>query len=432
MKITNILKYAALAVVLTVSQSCLKDQRDLFDETASARMQAFLENARSVLAGAEYGWRMEYFTDYGGYNYALKFSDGQVLASSEIKPGITETTCFKLATDDGPVLSFDTHSEILHFFATPSSSEYQGKGGDFEFIILSAAPNEVVLKGERSGYIAHLYPLSEPVADYTAKIGDIIKNTLVLGFDCEFPDNDKSWSGRFDLTDRSVIFGQYDQDGIVKGEEISEKFIYTTTGVKVYKPVEVSGQEFNTFDFGDIPGEIMTDNSNVTITAKAIPDDYLRFENIPGTYSLSAGGSTFTVNVTVEDEFARELEVSGTDNRFTYQFYMNYDVNTGHLDIYSQYIHVGDEVCPDGEYYVTLMGCDAKGSLTTSYSMKGVWNGASEELPAFNFVSGTETANVTGFLLWNYSSSEGFGGQYSGQYVPNNLRPFTSMRKIRQ
>ena len=110
---------------------------------------------------------------------------------------------------------------------------------------------------------------------------------------------------------------------------------------------------------------------------------------------------------------------------------MDYDVNTGHIDVNAQYIHVGDEVCPNGEFYVTLMGCDSKGSLNTSYSMKGVWNGASVEKPVFNFVSGTEIADVTGFLLWNYSSSEGFGGEYKGEYVPNSLRPLTSMRKIR-
>lgn len=432
MRLDNILKYAALAVVLTVSQSCLKDQRDLFDETASARMQAFLENARTVLTGAEYGWRMEYFTDYGGFNYALKFVNGQVVASSEMKPGITETSYFKLATDDGPVLSFDTHSEILHFFATPSSSEYQGKGGDFEFIILSAEPDTVVLKGERTGNIARLYPLSEPLADFTAKIAEIIKNTLVLGFDCEFPGSDNSWSGRFDLTDRSVIFGQYDNDGIVKGEEISEKFIYTETGVKLYEPLTAGGQNFNTFDFGEIPGEIRTDNNDVKITARAIPDDYLPFECIPGTYSLSAGGKTYTVDVTVEDEFARSLEISGTDNSFNYQFYMYYDVNTGHLDMDAQYIHVGEEICPNDDFYVTLIGCDSKGSLTLSYSMKGVWNGASTEKPVFNFVSGTETADVIGFLLWNYSGSEGFGKQYEGSdYVPKELYPITSMRKIR-
>ncbi|MBO5193690.1 MAG: DUF4302 domain-containing protein [Bacteroidales bacterium] len=427
MRLKNIFGYAAMAAVLAVSQSCLKDQQDIFDKTASARMQEFLENTRAVLTDAEYGWRMEYFTDYGGYNYALKFKDGQVTASSEMKPGETETSYYKLTTDDGPVLSFDTHSEILHFFATPSSSEYEGKGGDFEFIILSAEPSEIVLKGERSGYIAHLYPLTEPVDEYTVKIGEIIKKMLVLGFDCDL-EGDKSYSGRFDLMERTVVFGQYDEDGIVKGEEISESFIYTETGVRLYQPLDVNGYSFSVFDVAEVPGTIGTDNSKAVLTAKAIPDDYIRFDQIPGTYSMSAGGRTYTVELRVYDEFFHEFEVFGIGN---YQIFMQYNVNNGHLTVDSQFIHVGDELCPNGDFYVTLMGCDSDGSLTTAYNMNGIWDGKSIDTPTFNFVSGTETANVTGFLLWNFNSTEGFGGQYSGEYEPNSLRPLTRMSKIK-
>lgn len=427
MRLKNILRYTALSLAVMTAASCLKDQQDIFDKTASARMQEFLENARTILTGAEHGWRMEYFTDYGGYNYALKFKDGEVTASSEMKPGQTVTSYFKLTTDDGPVLSFDTHNEILHFFATPSQSEFEGKGGDFEFIILSAEPDEIVLKGERSGKIARLYPLDRPVADYTQKMAEIIRNLLVLGFDCDI-DGDTSWSGRFDLSNRSVVFGRYDQDGIVIGEEIEQSFIYTETGVKLYSPIVVNEQSISVFDVSNVPGPVVTDNDRVKITARAIPDDYLRFEDYVGTYSMTATGGPYTVTLDVYDEFERVFEVSGIGN---YQIFLYYDINTGNLLWDTNYIHQGEELCPsnvDG-YYVILMGLDSNGSLTTSYGMKGVWNG-NKETPVINFVSGTETAKVVGFLLWNYSS-EGFGDQYSGsEYYPSDLRSVTSMRKI--
>ncbi|MGM9763840.1 MAG: DUF4302 domain-containing protein [Candidatus Cryptobacteroides sp.] len=427
MRLKKIFGYAALIAVMALSQSCLKEHQDIFDKTASARMQEFLENTRTVLTGAEYGWRMEYFTNYGGYNYALQFKDGKVTASNEMHPGETETSYFKLTTSDGPVLSFDTNSDMLHFFATPSSSEYEGKGGDFEFIILSAEEDEVILKGVRTGYEAHLYPLTEPVADYTTRIANVIKDMLVLGFECDF-EGDKSWSGRFDLMERMVIFGRYDQDGVVIGDELSESFIYTESGVKLYEPLDVNGYSFRSFHVDAVPGVITTDNDKAVITAKAIPDEYIRFEQIPGTYSLRAGGSTYNVELKVYDEFSREFEMFGLGN---YQIFLQYDVNTGRLLWDSQFIHVGEELCPNGDYYVCMIGINDQGSLTTSYNMYGIWDGKSQENPTFQFVSGTELANVVGFILWNYNTSEGFGGQYSGEYNPTQLRPLTSMTKTK-
>lgn len=425
MKLKNIIASAALLAAAVMSQSCLKDQQDIFDKTASARMQEFLENARTVLTGAEYGWRMEYFTNYGGYNYALKFEDGKVTASNEMNPGKTETTYYKFATDDGPVLSFDTHSKMLHFFATPSSGEYEGKGGDFEFIILSATPEEVILKGERSGYIAHLYPLSEPVADYTTQIAESIRDMLVLGFDCDF-EGDKSWSGRFDLENRLVVFGQYDEDGIAIGEELYENFIYTENGVRLYEPLEVKGYSFSIFNVAEVPGPIVTDNEKATLTARAIPDSYIRFEHIPGKYTLTTGSGNFDIELRVYDEFSRELEVFGLGD---YQIFMTYNLNTGYVSISPQFIHVGEEVVQEGDWYVTLFALTSDNYLSLSFGMDGVWDGKSLEKPVFKFVSGSEMSKIKGFLLYNYEPNEGDADEYTGDLNPKELFPLMRMTK---
>ena len=424
----NILKHTALALILLSASSCLKDQHDLFDKTASARMQEFIENARTVLNSPQYGWRMEYFTHYGGYNYAVKFEDGQVTASSELKPGQTETSYYKLINDNGPVLSFDTHNEILHFFATPSSSEFEARGGDFEFIILSAEPDEVVLKGKRSGYIAHLYPLEQPVEDFTMMMAEKIKNLLVLGFECDF-NGDTSLSGRFDLAERMVVFGHYDQDGVVIGEEIAESFIYTETGVKLYEPLDVEGYTVSRFDIGDVPGPIGTDNDKIKLTAKPIPDSYLRFEEYPGKYSLSTSGASYTIDLEVYDEFDRVFEVKGMGN---YEFFLYYDINTGNLEWMPGFIHQGDDACEVGNYYLIFVGVYTNNRITTSDGMIGRWNGSDKNSPLINFVSSTERATVQGFCLWEYNGAleDPFGEQYKGKdFTPPYVYP-TSMRKI--
>lgn len=425
MRFKDILGCAAALAVMTLSQSCLKDQQDIFDKTASARMQEFLENARTVLTGAEYGWKMEYFTNYGGYNYALQFKDGKVTASNEMHPGETETTYFKLTTTDGPVLSFDTNSDMLHFFATPSSNEYEGKGGDFEFIILSAAPEEVVLKGVRTGYMARLYPLTESVADYTTSIANVIKGMLVLGFECDF-EGDKSWSGRFDLMERMVIFGQYDQDGVVKGEELSENFIYTETGVKLYEPLDVNGYSFQTFKVDNVPGIITTDNDKAVITAKAIPAEYIRFEQIAGNYTLKIGRDSYDIELRVYDEFAREFEIFGLNG---YQLFMSYDVNTGNISIEPQFVHAGEEVILDGDYYLTLFAITSDYHYSLSSGMNGVWDGKSLEKPVFKFESQSQLSRIIGFSLAYYEPNDGDLQEYSGDLSPVDFLPFTSMTK---
>lgn len=428
MKIRNIITYTLLSAAVLSAPSCLKNQQDYFNKTASARMQEALENAQKVLVGAENGWRMEYFTNYGGYNYAIRFNGSEADISSEMKPGQTVTSFYKMTTDDGPVLSFDTYNELIHFFATPSSSEYEGRGGDFEFIILSASPEKVELKGKRSGRYATLYPLDESIEEYTTKMGLIVKDRLVLGFDCDL-DGNTEYSGRFDLMQRAVIFGRYDEDGVVIGEEQSAYFIYTENGFRLYEPIDVNGLSMSEFNVGEVPGPITTDNEKAKLTARPIPETYFRFEEYPGDYIFKAGGSSYDVTLTVSDEFGRELELTGKDEtKFNYQFYLYYDVNTGQLEVQPQYIHQGDDVCEHGEYYVTLMGIDSKGSLTTSYYMKGVWTGDRTK-PVINFVSGVETSTVVGFLLWDFNS-DGFGEQYKDKDIfPNSLRPMTSLTK---
>lgn len=80
MKNTNMIRLMSAALTFLValtSQSCLKDQEDVFEDSASARMQKYLETVRATLVQPEHGWRMEYYAgnskqDYGGYNFANK------------------------------------------------------------------------------------------------------------------------------------------------------------------------------------------------------------------------------------------------------------------------------------------------------------------------------------------------------------------------
>ena len=184
-----------LAGLLALSaQSCLKSYVEYFDDSSASRLSTYLSDLDAMLGGEQYGWRMEYFVgnedgDFGGINVALKFDNekGEVTAMSEEEKEGAYTSLYVLTTDSGPVLSFDTYNPVLHKYGTASAEYYEGRGGDYQFFIIGYdKENKVVnLKGKRNGKFCNLYPLSQPIADYNAKMFEINRNFYVSTFDGE-------------------------------------------------------------------------------------------------------------------------------------------------------------------------------------------------------------------------------------------------------
>ena len=169
-----------MALPALMLQSCLKDQEDVFDESASARMANYLKNADDVLKGAANGWALDYYPDreqsYGGFVYTLKFDGQKVDVLSDLTGEVETTTClYRLVADDGPVLTFDTYNDELHYFATPwgSSGGYEAYDGDFEFIIMDVQDDLITLKGKRSGNMMYMHRLSVPADEYISSIQEM-------------------------------------------------------------------------------------------------------------------------------------------------------------------------------------------------------------------------------------------------------------------
>lgn len=165
MRLNKLFIATLLAFSTLAFQSCLKDQEDFFDESSSERMQAVLENTKAVLTSSDNGWIFDYYPDrnlsYGGIIYALKFDDKKVSVRCELSPDMEETSFYKLNTNNGPVLSFDSYNTLMHFFATPSSGEYEAKDGDFEFMIMDVTEDRITLRGNRTGNTMYLHRLNE-------------------------------------------------------------------------------------------------------------------------------------------------------------------------------------------------------------------------------------------------------------------------------
>ena len=152
--------------------ACSRDEKDLFDKPAAERAREAVENAFEVLSTNTVGWEMAYFpnleTDAKGYNMVLKFNKNgmvSVTAKNMTTTGnkiMTDTaSTWAVKSDYGPILTFDTYNDVFHAWADPQENG-AGLLGDYEFLILKATPELVVLKGKKHSAYSVMRPVKNP------------------------------------------------------------------------------------------------------------------------------------------------------------------------------------------------------------------------------------------------------------------------------
>lgn len=158
MKNKSIILLLTLGLAFT---ACSRDEDSLFEKSAAERTVEALDNAQKCLTEAPNGWEFLYFCnpDTRGYNILVKFDEhGQVKASAKayLKGKTLKTdsivtdanSTWEVMSDYGPILSFNTYSDVLHLWADPQG-DGDGFLGDYEFLILEATPEQIILKGKK-------------------------------------------------------------------------------------------------------------------------------------------------------------------------------------------------------------------------------------------------------------------------------------------
>ena len=118
-------------------------------------------NAIEILTEPTKTWEMAYFPNLEasskGYNMVLKFNkNGNISVSAKNKTDSCSTWVIK--SDYGPLLSFDTYNEVFHAFSDPRD-DGAGLLGDYEFYILKATSDLVLLKGKKHGAYCVMRPM---------------------------------------------------------------------------------------------------------------------------------------------------------------------------------------------------------------------------------------------------------------------------------
>lgn len=246
--------YIAIAALAFNLTSCVFEEKSYFDQSAAERVSASIKNAQDVLTGSASGWVMQMYPEatqaYGAFNVLCKFNlDGTVEVAGEIaEPEEVVKSYYRLDQSAGVVLSFDLYNDIFHYFSDPSVTTGGGAGygleGDYDYLVINATPEKVILKGKKSGNYSVMYPVPTGVTWAEFINGILDMEEQVCGF------------SKYNMTvgDSTVVasltsYRKFTYDTIVDGKplEVNAPFCLTLEGFTLYQPIEIYGKTIEGF-----------------------------------------------------------------------------------------------------------------------------------------------------------------------------------------
>ncbi|MBR1576407.1 MAG: DUF4302 domain-containing protein [Bacteroidales bacterium] len=391
---------------LALLASCRKESGRVFPESASKRISNTLAEAEELLTTASHGWHLVEFAgtsekDYGGMNFAVSFTKTEVTAYYERDTLNAYTSHYSLVAGDCAMLSFDSYNPHLHLYSTPSTTAYEAKGGDFQFAIVSLSPQEIILRGIRTGKMARMFPLDEPCGSFIRRIAQA-SDSFIVAF-IEGTLGGRPISGSFDLNNRQL---HLTEEGAVR----DIPYVTTLSGIRFYEPLKIGQSEFETLDF-DPATFSFSSNGEILPVVGSLPDDYVPYDAYEGNYVFNYWNDSALAHVTLTPGIPNETYIlSGISRK--YSLTLTYDKASGSLSLNSQ--KIGD----DGTRAIWLCAWDANAgylSWSKDAGMHTVWNQDSEH-PVYSFVSNEYDflPNANSFILWLIDENNASAGQFEG------------------
>lgn len=248
MKIFRILAIAITALSL---QSCLHDDKEVFDLSASERIQKAVDDTRALLTSSSNGWLLTFYTgtEYtgAGYNMLIRFKESTAEVSSDFTdPDYVCESSWDIKKDQGVVISFDTYNEILHLLSVPSTAYVDGQEADYEFVVLESAPDLIRLRGKKWGNHMTLARMQEGV-EWSDYLSDCLSTVELLG------QNYTTQTGTpiFINSTSHRIYAGNDNQGMT--------FIATPEGIQMPMPYEMDGKEVDFIRVARETGDLICD-----------------------------------------------------------------------------------------------------------------------------------------------------------------------------
>lgn len=296
MKTKKSIYLAALAALALTA--CSNDDNEIFDQSAADRLEQYKKDYAEVLTENGGLWTMEYFSndEEPGYLFLMKFStDGSVKMAANHKwinnEYREEVSLWKMISDNGPVLSFNSYNTLFHIFSDPANIDGAdapkgeegndinetgyGHEGDYEFQVMEVSDDHstVRLSGKKrlhNIYLRRLDP-STDVKTYLDEYKEIETSLFSKKISkIFFSDADGE---RYIITDAHTgVLNIYPENGDPVDQTRTSCFIITDSGIRFIKPFEIvdaKGNEktINEFKFVGNHALASIDNENSIISA---------------------------------------------------------------------------------------------------------------------------------------------------------------------
>lgn len=302
--------------LLALQTACSPQFEDLFDKSASERLEEAMDDAESVLTAADKGWAMGYFpnTETRGYVLFAKFNtDGTVTLTDYNNGGLSSTSTYSMNTSQGPVLNFDTYSEVLGRYTDPGTwlGGSTGNAGDFEFVIFSVNEDEVILKGKK--YHAKVVlrkitgagDMQTEWRNYYDQCEAMYGQLFASGVSPVLVVQSKAGNDTIYRFENAVSrsFEMYPHGSTNPEEMISLSYIASVGGIDLAEELEVGDKSVRSFVYDEASGTLISqEDATVQIAA---PDVYDCF--------VTSGLNFVTDGASVEGKFAAPYAALATN-----------------------------------------------------------------------------------------------------------------------
>lgn len=386
-------------------QSCLHDDKELFDESAAERLEHATEETKQILESSTSGWAFQYYLgdEYtsGGCTYLVKFKDGKADVALDLVDDPTNIThsSYDVVKDQGPVLTFDTYNEWMHYFANPNS-DGTTNGGDFEFSVMKISNDTIDLKGRTTGNKMRLIRLPENT-DWSTYFNAIY----------DFEDNMfDSYRVMEDGVEQGVVSFNSRRYSYVASDKSVVRNPYCVTPNGIAVPVAFADDAHN---FVQKDGELNLTATDVAsgkslVLQPLISPSYV-IKNVGSTVALNDEAQTKEIKLNKANEFtytsdADWLTINASENGLTLNVTAN---NEGHPR--QATVKVANEN-GEGEFVVSQMECakDIFGTYLLQYydsdgkvcqSTFGVTADNADAIDMPIYLGGGHTLHAT--LKWN-------------------------------
>ena len=280
----KVLLYIMVVFGMMSMQSCLHDDKELFEESAAERLEYATQETKQILESSMSGWALQYYLgdEYsgGGMTYLLKFKDGKADATIDLlgDPSNISHSSYDVIKDQGPVLTFNTYNEWMHYFANPNT-DGTTSGGDFEFVVMRVSNDTIDLKGRTTGNKMRLVRLPEDTdwETYLNTIADFEEDMFA------------SYHVKVDGTDQGLV--TFDAD--------NRKLTYTDASKKVVS-----------YPYCVTPTGI--------VTPKALVDNASNFETKEGELTMNATDAANGKSVALEPAYTPDYVLKNIGSSFKF------------------------------------------------------------------------------------------------------------------